>query len=88
MNQEADSGFSASGTAPPCRGHLHGGDSLRANHHVVDRPRGATRLIGEQHIREDLGFIPSFADWVKTIRPEPWMGRSRVLQAKNRSGEP
>jgi hypothetical protein len=21
--------------------------------------------------REDLGFIPSFADWVKAIRPEP-----------------
>jgi hypothetical protein len=39
-----------------------------------------TRLIGEQHIREDLGFIPSFADWVKAIRPEPWMGRSRVRQ--------
>jgi len=24
--------------------------------------------------------IPSFADWVKAIRPEPWMGRSRVRQ--------
>lgn len=35
-----------------------------------------TRWIGEQHVREDLGFIPSFADWVKAIRPEPWMGRS------------
>jgi len=31
---------------------------------------------GEQHVKEDLGFIPSFADWVKAIRPEPWMGRS------------
>ena len=28
------------------------------------------RLIGEQHVREDLGFIPSFADWVRCIRPE------------------
>ena len=37
------------------------------------------RLIGEQHVREDLGFIPSFADWVKTIRPEPWMGRAQPL---------
>src|SRR5271169_6211659 len=37
-----------------------------------------TRLIGEQHVQEDLGFIPSFADWAKAIRPEPWMGRSRV----------
>jgi hypothetical protein len=37
-----------------------------------------TRLIGEQHVQEDLGFIPSFGDWVKEIRPQPWMGRSRV----------
>ena len=37
------------------------------------------RLIGEQHVREDLGFIPSFADWVRCIRPEPWMGRAQAL---------
>ena len=37
-----------------------------------------TRLIGEQHVQEDLGFIPSFADWVKAIHPEPWMLRSRL----------
>ena len=36
-----------------------------------------TRWVGEQHVRDDLGFIPSFADWVKAIRPEPWMGRTR-----------
>ena len=33
------------------------------------------RLIAEQHIIEDLGRIPSFADWVRCIRPERWMGR-------------
>ncbi len=33
------------------------------------------RLIGEQHVIEDLGRIPGFADWVRCIRPEPWMGR-------------
>lgn len=33
------------------------------------------RLIGEQHVTEDLGRVPSFADWVRCIRPEPWMGR-------------
>jgi len=38
------------------------------------------RWIGEQHVREDLGFIPSFADWVKAIRPEPWMGRAQKLE--------
>lgn len=35
-----------------------------------------TRWIGEQHVREDLGRIPSFADWVRAIRSEPWMGRT------------
>ncbi|WP_072387100.1 hypothetical protein [Hyphomicrobium sp. CS1BSMeth3] len=38
-----------------------------------------TRWIGEQHVREDLGRIPSFADWVRAIRPEPWMGRATRL---------
>jgi len=33
------------------------------------------RLIAELHVVEDLGRIPSFADWVTCIRPEPWMGR-------------
>lgn len=37
------------------------------------------RLIGEQHVQEDLGFIPSFADWVRCIRPESWMGRAGRL---------
>ena len=37
------------------------------------------RLIGEQHVREDLGFIPSFVDWVRCIRPEPWMGRAQPI---------
>lgn len=37
------------------------------------------RLIGEQHMREDFGFIPSFVDWLKEIRPQPWMGRAQPL---------
>ena len=40
-----------------------------------------TRWVGEQHVKEDLGFIPSFADWVKAIRPEPWMGRATRIEA-------
>ena len=40
-----------------------------------------TRWVGEQHVREDLGFIPSFTDWVKAIRPEPWMGRTERIEA-------
>jgi len=37
------------------------------------------RLIGEQHVIEDLGFIPSFADWVRCIRAEPSMGRAQPI---------
>lgn len=40
------------------------------------------RLIGEQHVREDLGKIPSWSDWAKTIRPEPWMGRAQRLEQR------
>lgn len=39
-----------------------------------------TRWIGEQHVTEDLGRIPSFADWVRCIRPEPWMGRTMRIE--------
>lgn len=36
------------------------------------------RLVAEQHILEDLGRIPSFADWARCIRPERWMGQIGV----------
>lgn len=45
------------------------------------------RLIAEQHILEDLGRIPSFADWVRCIRPEPWMARGGMnLVEKGKAG--
>lgn len=36
------------------------------------------RYIGEQHVREDLGFIPSATDWLKQIQAAPWMVRGTV----------
>jgi len=36
------------------------------------------RYIGEQHVREDLGRIPSFQDWAEMIRPAPWMYGQRL----------
>ena len=35
-----------------------------------------TGWVGEQHVQQDLGFIPSFADRMRAIRPLPWMGRA------------
>jgi hypothetical protein len=40
-----------------------------------------TRWVGEQHVTEDLGFIPSFADWARAIQPAPWMGRTQKIEA-------
>jgi len=39
-----------------------------------------TRWIGEQHVREDFGHIPSFVDWCRAIKPQPWMGRTPKLE--------
>lgn len=39
------------------------------------------RYIGEQHVKEDLGRIPTIADWYSNITPEAWMfGRNRNLE--------
>ena len=36
------------------------------------------RFIGEQHVLEDLGRIPTVADWLGKIQPESWMlGKER-----------
>jgi len=33
-----------------------------------------TRDIAEDHVLEDLGFIPSAEHWLRNMRIEPWMG--------------
>lgn len=40
------------------------------------------RWVGEQHVREDLGRIPSFADWARAIHPAPWMGRTQRIESE------
>ncbi len=37
----------------------------------------STRDIAEEHILQDLGFIPSLEHWVKNMQIEPWMGGGR-----------
>ncbi len=31
------------------------------------------RYIGEQHVKEDLGRIPSFQDWIQELPVRSWM---------------
>lgn len=37
------------------------------------------RLLGENHVFEDLGCIPTLQDWFKHIKPEEWMHRGGKL---------
>ena len=34
------------------------------------------RQIGEQHVMDDLGRIPSVKDWLQCLVPQPWMTRT------------
>ena len=38
------------------------------------------RWIGEQHVKEDLGRIPSASDWLGCIRPEAWMMKGSRIE--------
>ncbi|QNN98368.1 hypothetical protein SEA_LILMARTIN_128 [Streptomyces phage LilMartin] len=53
--------------------------------------RVPVREIAEQHIFEDLGYIPSLSDWLKNMELKPWMGgkvkttvsRADILKGNN-----
>lgn len=36
------------------------------------------RYIGEQHVKEDLGRIPTAQDWLCQIQPQRWMYGQRL----------
>jgi uncharacterized protein DUF6915 len=43
--------------------------------------RVPTRLVAEQHIKEDCGgLIPSRKDWLGRIVPAPWMSRGYTIK--------
>jgi hypothetical protein len=42
---------------------------------ICDGKAVPTRYVAEQHIREDLGVIPTVADWLRNLRRAPWMSR-------------
>jgi len=37
-----------------------------------------TRVLGEQHVMEDLGKIPTVQDWLSNLQPESWMNRRKA----------
>lgn len=38
------------------------------------------RDVAEQHVLEDLGWIPSLSDWMKEMTAKPWMAGARKLR--------
>lgn len=32
-----------------------------------------TRYVGEQHVREDMGFLPTLEDWFENMELQDWM---------------
>lgn len=38
------------------------------------------RDVAEQHVLEDLGWIPSLSDWMKEMPAKPWMAGARKLR--------
>lgn len=45
----------------------------------------AVRYLGEQHVREDLGRIPTLQDWLLNLKPAPWM-YGQKLDLEERDG--
>jgi hypothetical protein len=43
-----------------------------------DGKKVPVRYIGEQHVMEDLGFIPTFQDYVECMSIEKWMGKQET----------
>ena len=37
------------------------------------------RFIGEQHVQEDLGRIPTVQDWLENLQPMPWMRQANTV---------
>jgi hypothetical protein len=35
------------------------------------------RAVGEQHVKDDLGWVPTVKDWLENLEVQPWMSRTR-----------
>ena len=49
----------------------------------ADGRRVSVRDVGEQHIIDDLGFIPTLSDWAKQLVHAEWMNGVRRLNKSN-----
>lgn len=69
-----------SSTCTECgKGRDHPAHAPLVGSHMYLPKQIPVRWIGEQHVMEDCGRIPTLADWFLQIMPLPWMNRSRPL---------
>lgn len=47
-----------------------------------------TRLVAEQHVTEDHGYVPSVGDWLKEIPYRRWMTNARRLSKELEADPP
>jgi hypothetical protein len=40
------------------------------------------RYLGEQHVKKNLGRIPSFHDWIQELPTRPWMYRQKLAKTQ------
>lgn len=52
---------------------IFGREILNSDGKLVD-----VRQIAEDHVLEDLGFIPTLDDWLQNLKLQPWMAGSRL----------
>ena len=52
-----------------------------------DNKQVPVRYVGEQHVIEDCGRIPTIADWLSNLKPEPWMARATKVGPHSRRAE-
>jgi hypothetical protein len=88
---DASKAFMADFRHRALRHHAEGIFLCEAIHgHTLSNSEGRiipVRWIGEQHVKEDLGFIPTAQEWLKNIRGAPWMVGTRSREGKSRNGE-
>jgi hypothetical protein len=53
-----------------------------------DDKKVPVRFIGEQHVKDDLGWVPTVMDWLGNIKVQGWMQRTAFRPSRGDAGEP
>ena len=48
----------------------------------------SVRMLGEQHMNEDFGHVPTMADWAKCLTIQPWMFKNAIARPDRLIEEP